>query len=95
MTNGAKTFYISASLKFSEIVVNDFAAYSLTTVSSYLARSSSNGRNTVLSFMSKKTFPSSSAIANNTSSSSEFMSSKYKQCLNNNLVNTFNIWNEL
>ena len=76
MTNGANTFYISASLKFSEIVVNDLAAYSLTTVSSYLARSSSKGRNTVLSLINKNTFPSSSAIANNTSSSSEFMSSK-------------------
>ena len=75
MTNGANTFYISASLKFSEIVVNDLAAYSLTTVSSYLARSSSKGRNTVLSLINRNTFPSSSAIANNTSSSSELISS--------------------
>ena len=75
MTNGANTFYISASLRFSEIVVKDLAAYSLTTVSSYLARSSSKGKNTVLSFIKVKTFPSSSAMANNTSSSSELMSS--------------------
>ena len=66
---------MSASLKLSEIVVNDFAACSLTTVSSYLARSSRSGRNTVLSFIRTKTLPSSSAIANNTSSSSEFINS--------------------
>ena len=94
ITNGAKTFYISASLRLSDIVVKDLAAYSLTTVSSYLARSSNSGKNTVLSFIKVKTFPSSSAIANNTSSSSELISSK-KYNLNSNLVNTFYIWNEL
>ena len=74
ITSGTNTFWISASLNSYEILVSESAAYSLTTVSSCFASSSRSTRNTVLSSIKLKHYPSSSAMAKSTSSSSSLIS---------------------
>jgi hypothetical protein len=63
-------------VRASEMLIKDLDAYSLTTVSSLLASFSNRGKYTVLSECNSQIFPSSSAIAKSTSSSSWFASAE-------------------
>lgn len=76
-TIGAKTFCISVGVKASAIFERDLTACSRTTVSSVEQSVSKSGRSESLFSSSVEIFPNSSAIANNTSSSSFLIKSTY------------------